>query len=155
MADDFMLNSGRGYIADDNQFSEQQKRYEVGKRLRLLRKELNLSQTEMGEIMDMHPSVISLIETGRRTLRRDRHTELLEMYPKRSISIEWLMEGTGEPFISLEDQLLRINFGDDEFIRDFILIYLALDDSKKQAIREIVRQMHIRKTDRKSDATGD
>ena len=155
MADDFMLNSGRGYIADDNQFSEQQKRYEVGKRLRLLRKELNLSQTEMGEIMDMHPSVISLIETGRRTLRRDRHTELLEMYPKRSISIEWLMEGTGEPFISLEDQLMRINFGDDEFIRDLILIYLALDDSKKQAIREIVRQMHIRKTDRKSDATGD
>lgn len=133
------LNAEYLKISDSNADPKSNK--EIGKRFRFVRQKMDLSQTEMGAVMDMHPSTISLIENGQRPLRKDYHTEKLEMYQKRSVNLDWIFKGVGQPFLSLEDQLLRINFGEDDFIRDFIMVYLHLDDFKKTVIREMVERL--------------
>ena len=134
------LNAEYLKISDSNADPKSNK--EIGKRFRFVRQKMDLSQTEMGAVMDMHRSTISLIENGQRPLRKDCHIEKLEQYPKRSVNLDWIFKGSGQPFLSLEDQLLRMNFGEDYFIRDLILVYLHLDNFKKRVIREMVKGLH-------------
>ena len=47
--------------------------------------------------------------------------------------------------------LAEISFGDDEFIKDFIEVYISLDDCSKKALQEIMNRMYEKSKARKGD----
>lgn len=112
----------------------------INDRIRILRKALDLTQEEMGEILQVSKSGVSDIECGRRQVR-ERHIILLKNYNKRDIREKWLRDGTGEMFRTVENKLSEISLGDDEFIKDFLEVYLELDDECKKALKEIMYKM--------------
>ena len=92
---------------------------DINKRVRKLRKALNMSQEQMGEILKLSKSGVCDIESGRRKVT-ESHIIMLKNYPGKNISEEWLRYGTGEMYKPIDSILAEISFGDDEFIKDFL-----------------------------------
>jgi transcriptional regulator with XRE-family HTH domain len=66
---------------------------EIGDRLRLFRRQHNISQHEMAEALDFHQSNLSSIETGRTGMT----TQVLRRLTKKySISLDWLIDNFGD-----------------------------------------------------------
>ena len=67
-----------------------------------------------------------------------------------SVNEEWLRHGNGDTYIKSDDKLSayvsQITDSDDDFIKDFIMIYMELDEDSKLALRKIADAMvRIRK----------
>lgn len=58
---------------------------------------------------------------------------------------EWIRSGEGTPYISTNDKLIsyisEITFGDDDFIKDLIMVYMELDDISKEALKKLASGM--------------
>lgn len=68
----------------------------VNERIRELRTELGLNQSEFGERIGVKKSVVSTMESGRTNLTV-RNTDLI--CKEFNVSREWLLNGTGEMFL--------------------------------------------------------
>lgn len=68
----------------------------VNERIRELRTELGLNQSEFGERIGVKKSVVSTMESGRTNLTA-RNTDLI--CKEFNVSREWLLNGTGEMFL--------------------------------------------------------
>lgn len=113
---------------------------DINKRVRKLRKALNMSQEQMGEILKISKSGVCDIESGRRKVT-ESHIIMLKNYPGKNISEEWLRYGTGEMYKPIDSILAEISFGDDEFIKDFLEVYMSLDKNCKEALKQIMYAM--------------
>ena len=67
----------------------------INQRLKLLRKEMNLSQGDFAERIGFKQTALSMIESGRNTLN-DRHIKLI--CSTFNVSERWLRDGEGEMF---------------------------------------------------------
>lgn len=59
---------------------EFEKKNEIGFRIQKLRKERNISQETMGEMLDIHANNISKIETGRSALKLDTLIKIADYF---------------------------------------------------------------------------
>lgn len=69
---------------------EFEKKNEIGFRIQKLRKERNISQETMGEILDIHANNISKIETGRSTLKLDTLIKIADYF---EVTLDSLVNG--------------------------------------------------------------
>lgn len=111
-------------------------------RLKRIRKSLGLSQEKFGEKIGLKKNSLSQLENGVNTITdRIINDVCREFY----ISPEWLRYGTGEMHIQSNDKLSmyvsEITDGDDDFIKDLIEVYMELDQSSKDALKEIAYKM--------------
>lgn len=113
---------------------------EINKRIRVLRKELDLSQEAFGKILGITKSGVCDIESGRRKVT-ESHIIMLKNYGSKTICEEWLRYGDGEPFKSFPSVMANVDFGNDEFIKDFVEVYMSLDENAKNALKEIMYKM--------------
>ncbi len=74
----------------------------VGKRIKEARKALNVQQKVMAHALDVSPSHLSEIESGRSNPTTDFHLRLSELY---NISVEFLFHGRGEIFYDEEGRV--------------------------------------------------
>lgn len=73
----------------------------IGSRTLLIRKTLDISQTELAEQAELSPSLISLIERG----KRKPSFELIQAFAvKHKVNIGWYLTGEGEPFLPEQKQ---------------------------------------------------
>lgn len=112
----------------------------INERFKQLRKALGMSQTAFGELLGIGKSGVSEIENGRNRVM-ERHITYLKNYNKKNINEDWLRYGEGEMFKPIDAALSEISFGDDEFIKDFLEVYLNLDQDCKNALKEIMYRM--------------
>ena len=113
---------------------------EINKRIRELRLSLGLNQEKMGCILHLSKSGVCDIENGRRKVT-ESHIVMLKNYAGKNINEDWLRYGTGEMFRPLDALLSELSFGDDEFIKDFIEVYLSLDQNCRDALKKIMYKM--------------
>lgn len=111
-------------------------------RLKLLRKELNKSQKEFAESLGLGQSTWAMIEVGKRELN-ERHIKLICSIYK--INEEWLRTGEGKMYNKEDNHLSRyvaeITKGNDDFIKNFIEIYMELDDNSKKVLKDVAIKM--------------
>lgn len=113
---------------------------DINKRIKELRKELKLSQEAFGKILGITKSGVCDIESGRRKVT-ESHIILLKNYGKKNIREDWIRYGEGKMFKPFSSIVSEFDFGDDEFIKDFIEVYISLDDNAKNALKEIMYKM--------------
>lgn len=111
-------------------------------RLKEIRKSLGLSQEKFGEKIGLKKNSLSQLENGINTITdRIINDVCREFY----INPEWLRYGTGDMHIQSNDKLSmyvsEITDGDDDFIKDLIEVYMELDQTSKDALKEIARKM--------------
>lgn len=79
---------------------------EYGNKVKLVRQALGLSQTELGEKLNMPTMTVSRIESGERELKVNELTKLEEEF---SVNSRWLITGKGEMFLEPEERGLMNN----------------------------------------------
>lgn len=121
-------------------------------RLKLLRKELNKSQKDFAESLGLGQSTWAMIEVGKRTLN-ERHIKLIcSMY---KVNENWLRTGEGKMYNKEDNSLSRyvaqITKGSDDFIKNFIEIYMELDEDSKKVLKDVALKMADKYKKRESD----
>ena len=113
----------------------------IGERIRILRKHLNLSQAEFGKEIGLKPASISDLETGR-TAITERNIKLI--CSQFNVDYIWLTSGNGEMFAETSDvedyQTLidNIMFGENEFHKNLFKTFAQLDESELKALERII-----------------
>lgn len=111
----------------------------MNNRLKEIRKELKLTQNEIGEKIGITGATVSDIERGKLSLT-DRNVSLI--CEKLNVNKEWLETGNGgmfNPVLPVDDftaLLSQIEESDDEFIKNALWTYWQLDEKSKKVIRD-------------------
>lgn len=119
----------------------------INERVRELRKELNMNQTEFGKKIVLSQNHLTGIETGKRSVT-DRTIKLL--CTEFNVSEDWLRTGKEPMFVEIDEDdkyskaFSAASIEEDEFAKALLIEYMDL--SKED--REIVKQMILRIAER-------
>ena len=112
----------------------------VGERFKKARKELGLSQSELGERLGINRDVISNIELDR--LKNPQQKEpLFKLFCQTyGISYPWLMEGIGKPLIEFPKTVLddlAKKYGLDDEMKMLIQRFIDMSPEEKEVVKKL------------------
>ena len=116
----------------------------ISERIKLLRKDLKISQTEFGKRLGVSQSVIANIE-GDRLARPDQKEPLYKLICKEfGVNEEWLIYGTSSMYEYEDDEYARavaeIAKGDRD-AQEAIIKYWQLPEEDKKAFWNFLRKI--------------
>ena len=110
----------------------------MNERIRLLRKELNLTLKQLGERLGVSDAAISRIENGNRNITEQMIKSICREF---SISEDWLRTGEGDMYEPIEDEtavivseLLEESNPFYDIIKGIMKTYLELDEKSKKVL---------------------
>lgn len=111
-----------------------------GQRLRHLRKELRLTQVELGQAIGISGAAIAKLEADATTTTEAAKRLICSKY---SVSYAWLTEGVGEMWTpkDLEDIMDSYTVGWPEFARAIMRSFVRLPDEDWQQVIELVERV--------------
>lgn len=115
-----------------------------GERVRVLRKEKNLTLEKFGESLGVGKTAISKIENNERGLTDQMILAICREY---NANEEWLRTGSGEMFVPLSrDDEIAFAVGkliqeDDSFKKKLISILLKMDESQWEVLEQIANEL--------------
>lgn len=113
----------------------------ANERIRELRTELGLNQSEFGERIGVKKSVVSTMESGRTNLTA-RNTDLI--CKEFNVSREWLLNGTGEMFLPESSgtvDALAAQYDLTPLERDMVENYCKLSKAQRQAFWDVMQKI--------------
>lgn len=115
----------------------------MNERLKQIRLENRMSQEEFGRKIGIESRAhISALEKGNRNIT-DRIVN--DVCREFNINEDWLRYGTGPMCKEIEDKLSsylgEIAIGNDDFIKEIIEIYMELDQTSKDTLKKISKEM--------------
>ena len=113
-----------------------------GERIRLIRKELNLTLEKFGEKLGVQRSAVSKIERGERGLTDQM---IISICREFNVNYDYLVDGEGEMFDDLPETImdeLCLQYRLDDFDRAIIEMYIHLPEAARAAAKsEIVKMI--------------
>ena len=113
----------------------------MNERLKLIRRELSLSQEAFGKKLGVTGAGISKIESGDRNLTEQM---ILAICREFNVREEWLRNDNGEMFLDFtEDEFTKAaaNLSNDAFVRSLIIEYWKLDEDSRRLFREFIYKL--------------
>lgn len=113
-------------------------------RIKILRKELNLTQEKFGERLGMKKNSISQIENGVNALTEQL---LVSICREFNVNEDWLRNGTGEMFIEVPEEAefeaaaAELSKNNDVLSMQAVIQYWKLDEASKEAVRKYVKNL--------------
>lgn len=105
-----------------------------------IRKEKKYSQEKFAEELGLSRNFINQVENGKKNFSERTIEDICKAF---NVNKEWLVNGTGEPYIekddTLENYLGQIAGGNDEFIKAIIMAYMPLDETSKKALHKLAK----------------
>ena len=119
----------------------------MNKRMKEIRKALDMSQEEFGGILGLSKSGVSEIEAGRRSVT-EQHIIMLKNYKKTLINTEWLRTGEGEMLLPMdrETELANLtvdllNEESDSFKSRFVSMLARMSDAEWELLENMVNEL--------------
>ena len=113
----------------------------IGTRVKALRSQLGLNQTEFASKIGLKQAAIGLYENGQRTVP---DTTILLISQTYNVNLEWLRDGQGEMFrqdaASVIDQLTR-EYSLDTIDRAIVEGFLQLDHAQRAVIKKYIENV--------------
>lgn len=108
------------------------------KRLSLLRKELDITQEEMGDKLGVTRAAISRLEGGDRNLTEQMILAICRVF---NVNETWLRTGEGEMFVKTDDSLIsklsaEYDLSDTE--KRVLSVYLRLDETRRAQLVDFI-----------------
>ena len=119
----------------------------INERIRALRKELGMNQTEFAERIALSQSHLTSVELGKKSVT-DRTIKLICV--EFGISEDWLRTGKEPMFVEIDEEdkfsqaFAAASMEEDDFAKALLIEYMSL--SKED--REVVKQMILRIAER-------
>lgn len=99
----------------------------MNERLKELRTIKGLSQRAFGEIINLSPDMISLLEKGKRKFTERVISDICREF---NVNRDWFETGCGDKFIDILSNIDEFVDADEE-IQEFVRLYMQLDDISK------------------------
>lgn len=113
-----------------------------GERVKILRKELNLTLEKFCERLGVTKVAISNIEKGNRNLTEQMIKSICREY---HVNYSWLVNGDGEMFSNddadLKERIDQIMEGESEFHKTLIKSIINLDDESLAVIQALIETL--------------
>lgn len=114
-----------------------------------IREDNHLSQEKFAEKLGLSRNFINQVENGKKNISDRTVSDICRLF---NINENWLRTGTGDQYIESDNKLStyvsQITDSDDDFIKDFIMVYMELDEDSKMALRKIADAMVQRRKER-------
>lgn len=113
----------------------------ICERLKLLRKELNLSQPQFGKKMGVSKSVIVNLELGRVELKESMTNLICKTY---NVNPLWLTKGMGEMFLDTPEFLLNdlaIQYDLTDIEKKIVSNFVKLSSDERQQIIDTIKKL--------------
>lgn len=113
----------------------------ISDRIKQLREYLELSQSDFASKIYLERSTVSLIERQQRNIT-DR--TIKDICREFNVNEQWLRSGEGTMFneIPRESEIGKyigqVLKSDDEFIKNYIISYMSLDEKSKKIVRDFL-----------------
>ncbi len=105
----------------------------LGEKLRELRRKKDLSQTELGKLINIHYTHIGKYENDQQIPSTDTVKKIAEVF---EVSIDYLLEENPESTV-------KVSFQDEDLLRQFKEIE-NMPDSDKNVIKELINAFMIK-----------
>ena len=119
-------------------------------RIKKIRSDMNLSQEDFGKKIKIVRSSVAKLESGENNPSEQTIALICREF---NVNEEWLRTGNGEPYTPKEDRfssyLSSIANGNDYLIRDFIEVYMELENQYRDALKVIAEKMYEKRKSRK------
>lgn len=125
----------------------------INERVRELRKELNMNQTEFGKKIALSQNHLTGIETGKRSVT-DRTIKLL--CTEFNVSEDWLRAGKEPMFVEIDEEdkfsqaFAAASMEEDDFAKALLIEYMSLSKEDRKIVKELIRNIAAR-TKKSSD----
>ena len=110
-------------------------------RIKQIRTNSGLNQSDFGKKISISRSAVWKIENGENTPSEQTINIICREF---NVNEDWLRNGTGDMYKlipnKLELYLGEISSGDDDFIKDLIEAYMELDQTSKDALKQIAKK---------------
>ena len=113
----------------------------IGERIRSIRKETGLNQTDFGEKVGLRQSSLGQIESG---VRNATDRTIILICEKYGVREDWLRNGTGEMFLETDSTIvsqLSSEYGLDAFEKVLIEGFLKMKPEERAVIKTYVRNL--------------
>ena len=111
-------------------------------RIKQIRTNSGLNQSDFGKKISISRSAVWKIENGENTPSEQTINIICREF---NVNENWLRTGAGDMYKlipnKLELYLGEISNGDDDFIKDLIEAYMELDQTSKDALKQIAKKM--------------
>lgn len=118
---------------------EDVKNMTVGERVKYLRNELGLNQTEFAEKINIKRSTVAGYENNSRKVIDRAIADIVREY---NVNYEWLVYGEGEMFINNDEDIYnlidRIMTNDDEYHKFLIKQVASMSDEQIETIKSLI-----------------
>lgn len=118
---------------------------EIYERIRELRKELRLSQSQFGERLGVSRSVIKNIELNALAKPEQKLSLYKLICSEFKVSEDWLLHGKGKMYASDEDEysvlIDQIMEGEDEFAKSVFKSFAKLDVEDWEALYKLIQKL--------------
>lgn len=122
----------------------------TNKRIKALRKALELNQTEFGDKIGVKQGSVASYETGARVPLEAVINSICREF---NVNEQWLRTGEGTMFneIPRESEIGKyigqVLKSDDDFIKNYIISYMSLDEKSKKIVRDFLLSLGQHKED--------
>lgn len=115
----------------------------MNKRLKQLRKALNISQADFANTIGLKASSVSLLESGQRNFTKQTIKSICREF---HVNKQWLTNGEGEMFLApsdeeLNEQIERIMSGENEFHKSLFRMLASFDDEDLIALERLIDKL--------------
>jgi len=121
----------------------------VKDRIKQVRKSVQMTQKEFAERLGIKQNTVASYEMGRIGISDN---VIFSICREFNINEDWLRNGTPPMYKKVEKKLEtylgQISKGDDDFIKDLIEAYMELDQSSRDALKELARRMYEKQKNR-------
>lgn len=110
----------------------------MNERLKIIRKNLNMTLEEFGKKLGVKNNTISSIETGKNALTDQMIKSVCAIY---KVNEDWLRHGTGEMFVENDSLLdsVKQEYDFDDIEINFIKSYSMLNKSEQAVFRKFLK----------------
>lgn len=112
-----------------------------GERVKLVRKNLNLTLDKFGEKLGMKKNSLSQIENNKNSLTEQTAKGICREF---NVNYIWLTTGEGEMFVTVDDHILSainsIMMGEDGFQKSVLKHFALADDSFWESLERVINE---------------
>ncbi|CCK99421.1 TPA: helix-turn-helix transcriptional regulator [Clostridioides difficile] len=110
--------------------TNKEKNKEIGSRLKKIREEKKITQSDFASSLRISRSHLAGLETGAKNFTNRILDDLYNFY---GINKDWLLDGSGDKYVDLLEEI----DADDE-IKEMTRMYLKLDDEMKNVVKKFM-----------------
>lgn len=118
----------------------------IGDRIKLLRKEMNLTQAEFANKIGLKQAAIGLFENGTRNVTDRNIMSICEAF---GVNEDWLRTGQGNMYRELDTdcglaaEIGKLLGADDEWTKNAVLQFLKLPPERREVIKNFITTLAV------------